>query len=67
MIQGGLRAGIRSALGMDHDADSLKLSILQPQFLLNRYGQRDMILDQGKNSHQNLINRTYTGCQVFKM
>ena len=67
MIQGGLRVGIRSTLGTDHDADSLKLSIPQPQFLCNRYEQLDVILDKGKKSHQNLINRTYTGCQVFEM
>ena len=67
MIQGGLRVGIRSTLGTDHDANSLKLSIPQPQFLRNRYGQRDVILDKGKNFHQTLINRTYSGCQVFEM
>jgi hypothetical protein len=49
MIQGGLRVGIRSTLGTDHDADSLKLSIPQPQFLRKRYGKRDVILDKGKN------------------
>jgi len=48
MIQGGLRVGIRSTLGTDHDTDSLKLSIPQPRFLRNRYGKRDVILDKGK-------------------
>jgi len=67
MIQGGLRVGIRSSLGTDHHADSLKLSIPQPQFLSNRYGQRDMISDKEIYSHQTLINRTYSGCQVFEM
>jgi hypothetical protein len=67
MIQGGLRVGIRSSLGTDYDADSLKLFIPQPQFLRNRYGQRDMILDKEINSHQTLLNRTFLGCQVFEM
>jgi hypothetical protein len=67
MIQGGLRVGIPSSLGADYDADSLKLSIPQPQFLRNRYGQCDMILDKEIYSHQTLINRTYSGCQVFEM
>ena len=67
MIQGGLRVGIRSSLGTDHDADPLKRSIPQPQFLSNCYGQRDMISDKEINSHQTLINRTCSGCQVFEM
>jgi hypothetical protein len=67
MIQAGLRAAIHSSLKTNHDADSLNSSIPQPESLCHCYGQRDIGLNDKINSHQILINRTYSGCQVFEM
>ena len=67
MIQAGPRAEIHSFLETNHYADSLNFSIQQPQFLYRRYGQRDIGMNDKINSHQILINRTYSGCQVFGM